>query len=144
MLKVSKPQKEPEREIFDLDRSDRKQECKPPRKIRVRFFDMVSECFKGKGFVEIEISDDVYEIVSAKGLRQFENLYGVPMGGGMLQIDWKKVQDDGWAGIQICPYRGEARYSSMWYYGWDVASGCIWDPAGLTSFKLLGTRGDEE
>ena len=93
---------------------------------------------------EIEISDDVYEIVSAKGLRQFENLYGVPMGGGMLQIDWKKVQDDGWAGIQICPYRGEARYSSMWYYGWDVASGCIWDPAGLTSFKLLGTRGDEE
>ena len=29
---------------------------------------------------EIEISDDVYEIVSAKGLRQFENLYGVSMG----------------------------------------------------------------
>ena len=93
---------------------------------------------------EIEISDDVYEIVSAKGLMQFENLYGVPMGGGMLQIDWKKVQDDGWAGIQICPYRSEARYSSMWYYGWDVASGCIWDPAGLQSFKLLGTRRDEE
>tara|TARA_B100000902_G_scaffold164852_2_gene159845 strand:+ start:10013 stop:10252 length:240 start_codon:yes stop_codon:yes gene_type:complete len=58
MLKVSKPQKEPEREIFDLDRSDRKQECKPPRKIRVRFFDMISECLRGKGYVEMEISDE--------------------------------------------------------------------------------------
>lgn len=58
MLKVSRPEKEPEREIFDLDRSDRKQECKPPRKIRVRFFDMVAECLRGKGYVEMEISDD--------------------------------------------------------------------------------------
>ena len=58
MLKVSKPQNEPEREIFDLDRSDRKQECKPPKKIRVRFFDMIAECLRGKGYVEMEISDE--------------------------------------------------------------------------------------
>ena len=58
MLKVSRPEKEPEREIFDIDRSDRKKECKPPRKIKVRFFDMVAECLRGKGYVEMEISDE--------------------------------------------------------------------------------------
>lgn len=54
--KYQKP--EAEREIFDLDRSNRVKECKQPKKIRVRIFDMVAECFKGKGYVEMEISDD--------------------------------------------------------------------------------------
>lgn len=58
MLSVKNAHKEPEREIFNIDRSDRKEECKPPRKIRVRFFDMVIECLKGKGYVEMEISDE--------------------------------------------------------------------------------------
>ena len=57
MLPVKKKVPEEEREIFDLDRKDRKQK-KTQKKIRVRIFDMVSECFKGKGFVEIEVSDD--------------------------------------------------------------------------------------
>ena len=58
MLSVKNAHKEPEREIFNIDRSDRKEECKPSRKIRVRFFDMVIECLKGKGYVEMEISDE--------------------------------------------------------------------------------------
>ena len=58
MLPVKNPKPEAEREIFDLDRSNRKKECKPPKKIRVRFFDMVAECLKGKGYVEMEISDE--------------------------------------------------------------------------------------
>lgn len=57
MLPVKKKVPEEEREIFDLDRKDQKQK-KTQKKIRVRIFDMVSECFKGKGFVEIEVSDD--------------------------------------------------------------------------------------
>ena len=57
MLPLKKKKPEEEREIFNLDRNDRKPK-KTPKKIRVRFFDMVSECFKGKGFVEIEVSDD--------------------------------------------------------------------------------------
>lgn len=60
MLGVKNPQNEPEREIFSIDRSDRKQECSPPKRktVRVRFFDMVAECLRGKGYVEMEISDD--------------------------------------------------------------------------------------
>ena len=58
MKVVKKPEMEEEREIFNIDRSDRKKECKPPKKIRVRLFDMIAECLKGKGFVEVEISDE--------------------------------------------------------------------------------------
>ena len=58
MKVVKKPKPEEEREIFNIDRSDRKKECKPPKKVRVRFFDMIVECMRGKGFVEVEISDE--------------------------------------------------------------------------------------
>ena len=58
MKVVKKAPPEEEREVFNIDRSDRKKECKPPKKVRVRLFDMILECMRGKGFVEIEISDD--------------------------------------------------------------------------------------
>ena len=54
--KFRKP--EPEREIFDLDRSNRTQQPKKPRRIKVRFFDMVAECLRGKGYVEMEVPDE--------------------------------------------------------------------------------------
>ena len=47
-------------------------------------------------------------------------------------IDWKKVASK-YDGIEINPYQFEARYQYLWYYGWDVASGCIWN---LKSVKL--------
>lgn len=58
MITVKKGRPSEEREIFDLDRSDRKRECKPPRKIRVRLFDMVAECLRGKGYVEMVIPEE--------------------------------------------------------------------------------------
>ena len=54
--KFRKP--EPEREIFDLDRSNRVQQPKKSKKIRVRLFDMVAECLRGKGYVEMEVPDE--------------------------------------------------------------------------------------
>ncbi len=42
-----------------------------------------------------------------------------------LYIDWPKVAKD-YQGIEISEYLYSARYDVMWYYGWDVASGCIW------------------
>ena len=53
-LTVKNPEEEEEREIFDIDRSDRKVECKT-KKIKVSFFDMVINCFKGRGYVEVEV-----------------------------------------------------------------------------------------
>lgn len=53
-------------------------------------------------------------------------------------INWGDVYDD-YAGIEICPYRWERRmaYGSGWYYTWDVASGCIWDPIAVKSIKEI-------
>lgn len=41
--------------------------------------------------------------------------------------DWEAVAKV-YGGVEICPYRHEFRTKVFWYYGWDVASGCIWDP----------------
>ena len=47
-------------------------------------------------------------------------------------VDWKRVSQD-YAGIEVCrddnndPYFHERRTSTMWWYSWDAASGCIWN-----------------
>jgi len=49
---------------------------------------------------------------------------------------WNKVADQ-WDGIVIAPYIVERRFegdASRWYYGWDCASGCVWDASAV---KLL-------
>lgn len=40
-------------------------------------------------------------------------------------INWKAVARD-YGGIEICPYLTE-RSNYLWYYTFDVASGCIWN-----------------
>ena len=54
------------------------------------------------------------------------------------QIDWLKVKQD-YQGIIISPYQWVCRLSSKstWYYGWDCASGCIWDLEAIKEFKFL-------
>lgn len=43
-------------------------------------------------------------------------------------INWPRVADR-YDGIIITPYCWQARLDldTMWYYGWDCASGCIWN-----------------
>ena len=50
-------------------------------------------------------------------------------------IDWKKVASK-YDGIEIVPYQPKARMNLLWYYGWDIASGCIWN-LGNTSLNLI-------
>jgi hypothetical protein len=52
-----------------------------------------------------------------------------------VAIDWIKVADE-YDGIIIAPYRWEFRLSFMWYYGWDCASGCIWNLKVIKDFEL--------
>lgn len=58
-------------------------------------------------------------------------------------IDWPKVAEH-YAGIEICPYLSSKRMDddSFWYYGWDVASGCIWDPSGVKEIIQAGDCGE--
>lgn len=50
-------------------------------------------------------------------------------------IQWEEVARE-YQGIVIPTYHWEFRFDtpvSDWYYGWDCASGCIWDAAAIAS-----------
>ena len=52
-------------------------------------------------------------------------------------LDWNLVTTK-YSGIEISPYQWSRRMKYMWYYGWDVASGCIWNHnvvSNLTQIK---------
>ena len=51
-------------------------------------------------------------------------------------IDWRLVSKD-YSGIIIPKYMGEFRHNMLWYYSWDVASGCIWDVSAIKSVKQV-------
>ena len=48
-------------------------------------------------------------------------------------IDWGLVATE-FDGVEVAPYRWECRLDDAfrWYYGWDCASGVIWQPRGAT------------
>ena len=58
-------------------------------------------------------------------------------------IDYKRV-GAAYAGIEISPYLYERRYDSMHYYGWDVASGCIWNEIAIKEIRLLAVYDEEK
>ena len=54
-------------------------------------------------------------------------------------IDWAAVARC-YQGIIIPTYHFEFRFDthvSDWYYGWDCASGCIWDAGAIASVSLV-------
>ena len=52
-------------------------------------------------------------------------------------LDWVRVIQR-WHGIIITPYQWACRLEAdcFWYYGWDAASGCIWEPSAIGSIIL--------
>ena len=74
-------------------------------------------------------------IKNAGDFLAFEQKYLVTVGSG-LGVDWKRVARD-YSGIEICPYQSKFRMESDWYYPWDVASGCIWGAAAISSIVPL-------
>lgn len=53
-------------------------------------------------------------------------------------IRWDRVAE-AFDGILITPYQWERRLDDrlFWYYGWDCASGCIWNAAAIARIDLL-------
>lgn len=51
-------------------------------------------------------------------------------------IDWERVVQ-AWQGIIIDPYCHERRCRLLWYYGWDCASGCIWESKAIKSVESV-------
>ncbi len=57
---------------------------------------------------------------------------------GADRINYTKLVTDGYHGIEINPYLWERRLSRMWYYGWDCASGCVWNKRSILDVRLFG------
>lgn len=55
----------------------------------------------------------------------------------VFHIDWRSLYDL-YDGIFIAPYSWSLRLHpiTLWYYGWDCASGCIWNTDKIESFEL--------
>lgn len=79
---------------------------------------------------------------SAEALDAFTDQYSAPASWSPMStvIDWPAVAaiHDG---ILISPYQWSRRHDrrTFWYYGWDIASGCIWNPAAIESLTIRET-----
>jgi len=53
-------------------------------------------------------------------------------------IEWARVMNN-YDGIEINPYYEDMRlsYNLLWYYGWDVPSGCIWNKEAKNKINLI-------
>ena len=105
---------------------------------------------------KIDINESkILKVTNYKELVEFENKYAATrekddnrsysamMSTRYKGIDWGAVAKD-FAGIEIAPYIYEARYEHMWYYGWDVESGCIWGDGVITNITKLNKDSVDE
>lgn len=91
----------------------------------------------------VVLADDakILRLDSAAGLDRFTMDYGHQRRYGSYadwNIDWRRVAEQ-YDGIVIAPYVWERRHNRLthWYYGWDVASGCIWHPRAVASLNCV-------
>lgn len=81
---------------------------------------------------------DILRIHDAWGIDDLTSRFASGRETGGYALDWSAVADLH-QGILITPYIGIRRLSMHcgWYYGWDCASGCIWDSAAIESFRTV-------
>lgn len=81
----------------------------------------------------------VLTISTLEEFAAFRHEYEVPAYGSWSPsraIDWPLVVSR-YQGIIIAPYQWTHRLSVPWYYGWDCASGCIWDLAAIQEIRPI-------
>lgn len=78
----------------------------------------------------------------ARELHEFTGEYGIPMTlpglSAHVGIDWKRLRLH-WDGVIIAPYVWSLRMETAfeWYYGWDCASGCIWNHEAVAALQPM-------
>lgn len=91
--------------------------------------------------VELRPEAKILHLSSPEEVRDFSRRYGMPYEGFSAysssnpQINWREVGQK-YEGIIITPYQWACRLDreTYWYYGWDCASGCIWEYGALKDF----------
>jgi len=82
---------------------------------------------------------NILHIKNVKEITDFNEAYSKPLypdAKYAIAIDWLQVSKI-YQGIIITPYLHEVRLEPkfMWYYGWDCASGCIWNKKAIKELK---------
>ncbi len=64
---------------------------------------------------------------------------------GSVMIDWNRVKNE-YDGIEINPYFYSLRlsFNLIWYYGWDIPSGCIWKARAKRKINFLAEYNKKE
>lgn len=94
----------------------------------------------GKNLYSLEIDkSNVLVIKTAQQMKNFYKKYKnkdawISFGGNDDYINWERVAQE-YDGIEIATYFWKYRHLFPWYYSWDVASGCIWNPKAIKSIK---------
>lgn len=90
----------------------------------------------------VTLADDarILYLRGAADIDEFTRRYAIesdPIAWKIYGIDWAAVGRE-YQGIVITPYVWSRRLDGPgWYYGWDCASGCIWDPAAIASITVV-------
>jgi len=92
---------------------------------------------KHRHAVTLSSTSNVLILSGTDAILAFHHRFQAPISNTMpdyLMIDWGRVCAE-WQGIIITPYVWELRLDRRcrWYYGWDCASGCIWDIDAIES-----------
>ena len=96
---------------------------------------------KANYLYEVKLGEEIIQISSDDEFDNFQSEFGFSsLDGGA--INWKEIQEQEYNGIEICPHNRERREELDWYYKWDVASGCIWNPSGVSDIILLAEKGE--
>lgn len=106
-----------------------------------------SENFGKEGFAfenEIILSADaeLLTLTCADDLDEFTHRFGVETGSSWRPVErciaWRRVSEQ-FAGILIAPYIWSRRNAdhTCWYYGWECASGCIWDASAIAHIETV-------
>ena len=82
----------------------------------------------GKYIYEVKVSGNILKISTFNELLQFNENFKTESNAGLSTINWKSVASK-YDGIEIVPYQYKAKsnFNLLWYYGWDIGSGCIWN-----------------
>ncbi len=95
------------------------------------------ELYKYLYELKINISK-ILQIRTLSGLRRFANKYKVMIDESnfISIINWFKVSKE-YYGIEINPHLWRSMFNTnyIWYYGWDCASGCIWNKKAIKNIK---------
>ena len=86
-----------------------------------------------RGAYKVNIEIDKSNVLVIKTLEEFDNFHNRYRAlntyyNRSVNINWERVSEK-YDGIEITNYLYNRRLENWcsWYYGWDVASGCIWN-----------------